>query len=153
MEASQTKRTHGMPLAFITGIEKSWKWTENLNKLSFDDLHYWGIRDIDPFEKKLLSNKNIKSDHNLDTILKVCEKYDNLHISLDIDAIDPIYTPSTGTPVKNGLELQDIIKFLKIISESKKNISLDIVEYNPLIGNDQERKITLKSINSILYSL
>ncbi len=148
IESSQTKREHGMPLSFLTGIEKTWDWTKDLKKLDFKDLHYWGIRDFDEFEKKLLQDKKIRLDHNLNSILKVCEKYENLHISFDIDALDPLYTPSTGTPVSNGLSLEEIKLFFESIK--KKNICLDIVEYNPELGGQKEKKITYDSINSIL---
>ena len=64
--------------------------------------------------KRNYRRKNINLYNNLESIVESARKYNNLHISLDIDAIDPIYTPSTGTPVKNGLELNEVINFLKL---------------------------------------
>ncbi|VVU94600.1 Arginase family [seawater metagenome] len=149
IDASSTKRKHGMPLSFITGIESSWNWTSNLKKLEFEDLHYWGIRDIDNFEKKLIKDKNLNPDHNLESIIQVAKQYDYLHISLDIDGLDPLYTPSTGTPVPNGLSLQELEIFFKEIS-TVKNIAIDIVEYNPSLGNDVEKMKTKQSIQTLI---
>ena len=86
-----------MPLSFVTGLEKSWDWTNDLKKLDLKDLNYWGIRDIDIYESQIIKNTNIVS--NLNEAKKVINKYDYIHLSLDIDGIDPKYTPSTGTPI------------------------------------------------------
>merc|ERR1712062_561253 len=51
LESSESGNVHGMPLAFITGIDRSWNWVNDLDlKLDFSDLYYWGIRDIDNAE-------------------------------------------------------------------------------------------------------
>jgi arginase len=150
LESSLTKRTHGMPLSFITGIENKWKWTNDLKFLNYDKLHYWGIRDIDPFEKNLIKKENINVHKNLNSLIESIKEYDNLHISLDIDAIDPFYTASTGTPVENGLELYEVLDFLKTVFREKNNYNLDIVEYNPSIGSKLEKAKTLNSLKKII---
>ena len=147
-ESSETKNVHGMPLSFITGLESSWKWIQPLKKLNFNDLHYWGIRDIDTFEKSIIKRANIIQ--NLNDAMNVIDKYDYIHLSLDIDGIDPKYMPSTGTPVSNGLDLKDVSYILDYLINSKKNYTIDIVEYNPLIGNQEEKNITFNNLKSLI---
>ena len=152
--SSLTKNIHGMPLSFITGLENKWSWTSNLNFLKFEDLHYWGIRDIDLYEKDIILKKKINVHYDVKSVLNIINKYDYLHISLDIDAIDPIYTPSTGTPVKNGLMLDDVNHFLEEVRNNKThNFNLDIVEYNPSIGLSIDKLKTLDSMEKILLNI
>ena len=53
-----------------------------------------------------------------------------VHISFDVDSIDPQYISSTGTSVSNGIELQQAIYLLTKLLDNKKVINLDIVEMN-----------------------
>ena len=151
IDSSETKNIHGMPLSFITGLEKSWDWTKNLKKLDFNDLHYWGIRDIDLFEKQIISKTN--KINNVNQVKKLVDKYDYLHISFDIDGIDPIYTPSTGTPVKNGLKLDDIENMFNYLIKSEKKFTIDIVEYNPDIGSKKDKITTWNNLNNLINVL
>ena len=150
---SKTKRVHGMPLSFITGLEKSWKWTNSLNKLHFNDLYFWGIRSIDNYEKNIIKKNNIFNTMDYQKIIEICDKYDNLHISLDIDAIDPRYMPSTGTPVKKGLNMDSILLFVDYLKSNKKNVALDIVEFNPEKGSNKEKQKTHNNLNKIISCL
>ena len=76
-------------------------------------LHKYGLTDI------LTSIRNIDSP---------------IHLSFDVDSIDPTYFASTGTPVENGLKLNDIYN---IIERLKGHIvSADIVEFNPYLSNN-----------------
>lgn len=150
---SKTKRVHGMPLSFITGLEGTWRWTNKLDKLNFNDLYFWGIRDIDNYEKNIIKQNNIFNTMNFQDIIEVCNKYKNLHISLDIDAIDPTYMPSTGTPVKKGLKMKNILSFIEYLKTENKNVSLDIVEFNPKKGSYKEQQKTFNNLNKIISYL
>jgi agmatinase len=68
-----------------------------------------------------------------------------LHISLDIDGIDPKYFPSTGTKVDNGLELADVCYLIKELNDNIK--SMDIAELNPLLGSNDDIK---KSVDNVI---
>ena len=148
LNSSKTKSVHGMPLSFVTGLESSWKWTKSLKKLSLNDLNYWGIRDIDNFEKNVIKKANIVN--NLKNAKDVIDKYDYIHLSLDIDGIDPKYMPSTGTPVNNGLDLNQINTVFDYLINSNKNYTIDIVEYNPLIGNQEDKDITFSNLKKLI---
>jgi arginase len=54
-----------------------------------------------------------------------------IHVSLDLDVIDPIYVPGVSTPVSGGLNLRETHLILELLAESQKIISMDVVELNP----------------------
>ena len=71
-------------------------------------------------------------------------------VSFDIDGIDPIYCPGTGTPADGGLELNDITQSLQGIVFDPTCIALEIVEYNPHLDHEQ---ITFESVKKIIEVL
>ena len=146
MSSSVSKNIHGMPLSFITGLEKSWNWVTNLHKLSFDNLYYFGIRDIDNFEKQTIITNKIKILKDINEIKSIFSQYDKIHISFDVDSLDPSYMTSTGTISSDGIELTEIIDLFKYIQNYNKPINLDIVEFNPSIISEN----STNSIHSIL---
>lgn len=154
-EKSFTKNIHGMPLASLTGLMPHWYRIKTPRFiLPTQNLLYIGIRDLDPFEEIIIKKKQISYFNSFDksvieTINNNPAKY--IHISCDIDGLDPQLTPSTGTAVKNGLTVKNVIK---IINTSKSRlVSFDLVEFNPLIGKKRDVKKTLLNINKILDTL
>lgn len=124
-DAQLTERTfdsagniHGMPLAFLLGIagnEPEFDWVKPV--LQANRLVYIGLRDVDAAEKRILKENNIKafSMHEIDKygIGKVVELALDavnpnrdlpIHLSFDVDALDPSVAPSTGTPVRPTLK-------------------------------------------------
>ena len=157
LSSSKSGNIHCMPLSFITGLENGWKWVNSLKFLKFDDLYYFGIRDIDDFELKVIKYRNIEILKSVSDICDICEKYDNIHISFDVDSIDPFYISSTGTVVEHGIELSEIIFMNHYIKDNidykNKTINFDIVEYNPTIGSDFDKSVSKKNIKLIIDSL
>lgn len=104
-----------MPLAFLLGIAgkvPEFDWVKPV--LKANRLVYIGLRDVDAAEKRILKKNNIKafSMHEVDKygIGKVVEmaldavnpnKDLPIHLSFDVDALDPSVAPSTGTPVRS----------------------------------------------------
>jgi arginase family enzyme len=77
--------------------------------------------------------------------------YNNVHISLDVDVLDPSIMSSTGTPVDNGMYFEDIKNIIGIIREySSLHFATDIMEFNPQLGNFKISFDTLKKIVDIL---
>jgi len=56
-----------------------------------------------------------------------------IHLSFDMDALDPFYAPGVGTPVSNGLTNREAFIACEELSKSGKLVSLDLVETNPLL--------------------
>ena len=56
-----------------------------------------------------------------------------IHVSLDMDALDPSVAPGVGTPVTGGLTFREAHLLMEILAEAEKVCSLDIVEVNPIL--------------------
>ena len=152
---SISKNYHGMPLSFLTGLDTNDNFNFIKNKLDFENLLYIGIRDLDPFEIKVIKDNNIKvisvEQFNNDfenSLNKIIEFIDNkpIHISFDVDSMDPEIIKCTGTRVSKGLELEQVIKlFEKLYNFDIKN--LDITELNFEIGDNNDK---IKTLNNII---
>ena len=151
---SPSNNIHGMPLAYLSGIEHSSNWKFIKNRLNLNNLMYIGIRDLDPFEKDIIDNHQIKhvnvsefNDKKFNKIIKFLG--DSIyHLSLDIDSIDPSFIPCTGTPSKNGLNINTFLDFIKVLN-FKNMINMDIVEINTDIGTELDKSISINNIKLI----
>ncbi|USP80115.1 arginase [Curvularia clavata] len=146
-ETSDSGNIHGMPVSFLTGLAKEdrediFGWIKEEHMLSTKKLVYIGLRDIDKGEKKILRDHGIKafSMHDIDRhgIGKVMDMAlgwigsdTPIHLSFDVDALDPMWAPSTGTPVRGGLTLREGDFIAECVAETGSLIALDLVEVNP----------------------
>ena len=141
-ESSESKNLHGMPLSTLLGNSA----IINLPvKLKRENLVYIGLRDIDKYESKELDTIKWFSSKCVHTkgISKILDeinycKSDNIHLSLDVDVIDPTHFPATGTTVPHGISCEHVSYVIDILKDNI--IALDIVEYNPLINDDPKCK-------------
>ncbi|TFL07287.1 arginase [Pterulicium gracile] len=148
-DTTDTGNIHGMPVSFLMGIGSKvpeFDWLKPV--LAANKLVYIGLRDVDDGEKKILRENKIKafSMHEVDKygISKVVElALDHvnpnrdlpIHLSLDVDALDPSVTPSTGTPVRGGLTFREGHYVCEAIYETGLMIGLDIMEVNPSVSD------------------
>jgi arginase len=108
-DSSESGNSHGMPLSVATGIEKMhWASSMSLKKLPFENLTYVGIRDIDDYEAQVIEEKKIRHLNVEDVVKYIHELKGPIHISFDIDALDPSYVTSTGTPVPGGMTPEEV---------------------------------------------
>ena len=74
-----------------------------------------------------------------------------VHVSLDMDAIDPDVAPGVGTPVRGGLSYREAHLVFELISESGIASSLDVVEVNPILDRENETgKLAVELVASAL---
>lgn len=162
-ETTITGNIHGLPLATITGVNG-----ESLSKFhngSFIDTKsacIVGARAIDPLEQKNLDDNNIKvfstkdvqtKDINLimDEAFKTAGDNKKIHISFDVDVIDPKLAPGVSVPEVNGISFEEAEKiFDYVLNHIDKVASIDIVEYNPLKDKDD---VTLNFVTKLLKKL
>ena len=146
-ETSYSGHIHGMPVAFLTGLatekpDGPFGWITHDQRISVKKLVYIGLRDVDRAEKKMLRELGIKAFtmHDIDRhgIGKVMDMAlgwigsdTPIHLSFDIDALDPMWAPSTGTAVRGGLTLREGDFIAECVHETGSLIALDIVEVNP----------------------
>jgi len=149
--ASNSKHYHGMPLSFLTGLDPDKKrhfpFVEN--QLPFVHLLYMGSRCWDIFERNVVHEKNIHfiepAEFNRNpgqTTQKILDWIGDapLHISFDVDSMDPKFIPSTGTPVKGGLDMEKTIKLLDKLRGTKRLVNMDITELNMDLGSKADGK-------------
>jgi arginase len=145
-ESSPTGNFHGMPLSVLLGIgnRPSGLFAEFWGVLNPKKLIYVGLRDLDPYEKYLIKSYGIctylKADidkHGLDNaILSIRDQVSHrpLHISFDIDSIDPSAAPSTGVPSPLGFSIDEMHRLANGLFFDQQLKSMDVVEVNPMIG-------------------
>ena len=69
-----------------------------------------------------------------------------IHISFDVDALDPQLVDSTGTAVPDGLEPEDVQRIIATALEADKLVSLDVVEFNKDLGNPDNSLLAVKKV-------
>ena len=76
-----------------------------------------------------------------------CDNTNGMHISYDLDVIDPVICPGVSVPAKDGINLEEAYEAVdQIIKYKNKLKSLDLVEYNPLRDIDSKTKVIAKTI-------
>lgn len=140
-----TGNIHGLPLAAITGYEKrELVYFHNGVHYNYNNTVIVGGRDIDELEAenlkdagvKVFSTEEIKMNgmkNIMEEALKIASNNTNgVHISYDLDVIDPKIAPGVSVPAKDGINLEEAYEAVDIILKHKNIIkSLDLVEYNP----------------------
>lgn len=143
-ETSNSNNTHGMPVSSLMGFTDLLKIDHY--KMKPEQITYLGLRDVDSAEQDLLDSLNIEyftssqiKTEGIENIMKdVKNKISNkkVHLSFDVDALDPSIMPSTGTLVPKGLSEKEVSTIIKEIKT--EIISADITEFNPFIGTGEE---------------
>ena len=171
-ETSETHNVHGMHMAYLMGFgelntnivlkdshfiksvnsqsvffigsraldqgELDFKEQYHMNVFSSDDVRKRGWDDVSKAVTKTLLNKKVQ----------------HVHISLDIDVMDPSFVPGTGVPEVNGLSPEEVDGMLGYFLSNLPVVSMDLVEYNPRL--DKEEKTyhvcldLMKTINDFL---
>lgn len=146
-ESSDSGNVHGMPVAFLTGLATSdrkdiFGWLEKDQLLSVSKLVYIGLRDVDRGEKIILRENKIRAftmhdidKHGIGRVVEMALAHIGtdtpIHLSFDVDALDPQWAPSTGTPVRGGLTLREGDYIAEAVHETGQLVAMDLVEVNP----------------------
>ena len=147
LESSPSGNIHGMPLRALIGEgdEALTNIGGYKNKVKPENVVLIGMRDLDEGEKKYIKEAGILTYTMADidrlgmgqviseTIEYLKDKTDGIHLSLDVDALDPVETPGTGTIVPGGATYRESHLAMEMLHESKLIVSADLVEVNPLI--------------------
>ena len=152
-----------MPLGFLTGLDNDKRFSFIKNKLKFENIMYVGLRDVDNFEADVIDSCKIKyitcnevNKNPQSALIKIQNfiKDDTFHLSFDVDCMDPSIIPSTGTPVDNGLEIDQTQYLLNNILNKKSLLNTDLTELNLDLNKDSNSlKNTLKLISPFCSDL
>lgn len=145
-KTSVTGNIHGIPVSvLLDNVSEDAKQLANIlkegQKIKPQHIAMIGLRDIDPPEAKILKELNIKyftykdiEDLGLEACLIECIKHlshlRNVHISFDIDVVNPELLPGVSVPVPEGFTLEEVYTILDRLIQELPVRSLDIVEYN-----------------------
>lgn len=169
-KTSESGNVHGMPVALLTSeLADYWPYLPGMDWqmpiLSIRNVAYIGLRSIDRYERLIIEKFGITAYgmedierygiHNvLHMALNKIDSHNSrsLHVSFDIDALDPLEAPSTGVPVRGGLSLREAIHLMEEISRTHRLNAIDLVEVNPQIGNEQDVKMTVQAAIHIIQA-
>ena len=143
-----TGNVHGMPMACLCGIgpDALVRLGGDAPALRPDEVRQIGIRSVDPEEKRLVK------DHGLDIYdmryidevgmrrameeaLEDLDDHTHLHVSFDVDFLDPSIAPGVGTTIPGGPNYREAQLVMEMIADTGRMGSLDIVELNPALDN------------------
>jgi arginase len=164
-KTSPTGNMHGMPVAMLSG------------EPGFDDLfgdeprglvdpscvHLFGIRSIDADERRLLQARGVDvvdmrrldQDGFAVSIRRIIDRVRAanglLHVSLDVDFLDPTIAPGVGTAVPGGATYREAHLVMELLYESGQSPSLDLVELNPFLDERGKSALLLVDLTASLF--
>lgn len=161
---SPSGNMHGMPVAFFCG-EPGFDGilTADRPLVPHAQVHQFGIRSIDPDEREALRARgiNVVDMRMIDEfgaaplmreILEAADKLDAaIHVSLDVDFLDPDIAPGVGTTVPGGASLREAHLVMEMLSDCERVASLDLVELNPYLDDRGKSARLLVDLTASLF--
>ena len=158
-EKSSTKNVHGMPLHYLSNQDgKDNQFSFIKEKLNLNNLMYIGLRDIDDYEKEIIDMYKIKviDSNSFNNDPEKCFRQimnflvdSPFHLSFDVDCLDPLVMPCTGTKVDNGLFKGQTQFVMKKLIENKNLVNMDLTELNVSEKNMCKEEID-RSLNNVM---
>ena len=158
---SPSGNMHGMPLGkflglpgFEPGAVPGFEWMDSgdVPGLEPSRLVYVGLRDVDPGEARALRNlpgvtcftMSHVDRYGIGELMEMAvealggdDADSPIHMSFDIDSVDPVEAPSTGTVVRGGLSYREAHYVCERVAETGRLASMDIVEVNPNLSHGE----------------
>jgi len=146
-ETSPTGNIHGMSLAAALGVGHPLLVSIAGGRRRADPSRtaIVGARSLDPGEKELIRELGIRAFtmHDIDrlgmgrvmeeAIAVASDGTDGIHLSLDLDGLDPEHAPGVGTPVVGGMTYREGHLAMEMLHETGRVVSADVVEVNPIL--------------------
>jgi arginase len=162
-ETTPSGNIHGMSVAALTGCGHSrlTRLAGRVPAVRPEQVALVGVRDLDPQERAALRDSGIyvATMHEIDrrgmaTVIdealgRVTDGTDGLHLSFDLDVVDPREAPGVGTPVSGGISRREAHLAMEILAQSGQIRSLDLVEVNPILD---ERNATAELAVELVLS-
>ncbi len=146
-ETSPSGNVHGMPIAAMLGrgafAEKRWANAD----IDEENIAMVGLRDIDDEERRAIRDSDVTAftmshidNRGLvpvieDAIAAALDGVDALHVSLDMDFLDPDEAPGVGTPVRGGVTYREAHAAMELIADTGAVRSMEVVEVNPILDS------------------
>jgi arginase len=151
-ETTPSGNVHGMPLAAALGLGEfaDTPWA-NAPNLSEENVVLVGLRSVDDPERERIRDSDMTaftmSDIDERGVVSVTEEalaiatdgVDGIHVSLDMDWLDPAHAPGVGTPVRGGVTYREAHSAMELVAEHDDALrSLEVVEVNPILDSHNE---------------
>jgi len=163
LETTTSGNLHGVPMAYATGGQGFDGYFPKVHHpVKPENVCMMGIRSVDPAERAALATTGITIhdmraiDENgvaplLDTFLKRVARADGiLHVSLDVDFLDPGIAPGVGTTVPGGATFREAHLIMEMLHDSGLVRSLDLVELNPFLDDRGRTALLMVDLASSL---
>ncbi len=149
-ETSHTGNVHGMPVAHLLGLgdARLSRIASTFPAVLPEHLVYVGLRDLDDAEKALIKSWGIRAftmrdidERGLravidDAVTIATRGTGGMHLSCDVDWVDPGEAPGVGTPVRGGATLREAHLAMEIMHDSGAVVAMDLVEINPILDRE-----------------
>ena len=146
---SPSGNVHGMPLAALLGLGPTslGRIGGRYRKVDPGNVALVGIRSVDQGERSHLRQLGVHvytmadiDRHGIHTVMEqalanVIQDVSYVHVSFDLDAVDPSLAPGVGTPVKGGLDYREAHLVMESLSSAGVMTSLELVEVNPILDD------------------
>ncbi len=154
---------HGMPVACLCGIgpEALTRIGGHVPALLPSQIRQVGIRSVDQDENRLVKEHALDiydmrfideagMKRTMEQALHGMDDNTHLHVSFDVDVVDPSIAPGTGTPIPGGIDYREAQLVMEMIADSGRLGSLDVVEVNPALD---DKNITAELAVDLVESL
>ncbi len=146
---------HGMPLACVLGQgpPELVSIGDFSPKVSPARCAVVGLRNLDEREKELVLQSGVHAytmkdidRHGMAVVMEraleaICSDGAALHVSFDMDGVDPSVSPGVGTPVRGGLSYREAHLVMEMVADSQSMVALDVVEVNPILDHQNSTAI------------
>ncbi|MGP9821216.1 arginase [Salinarimonas sp. NSM] len=161
-ETSPSGNMHGMSLAYLTGEPSLAPLMDDITPIDPTRVHIFGLRSIDAKERRIVDATGVTvSDMRVidefgaaalmrDFLASLDAARTHLHVSLDVDFLDPDLAPGVGTTVPGGATYREAHLVMELINESGLVRSVDLVELNPYLD---DRGKSARMMTELLASL
>ncbi|MFZ5539361.1 MAG: arginase [Pseudomonadota bacterium] len=147
-EVTPSGNIHGMPVACLCGLgpRELTHLGGDAPAIRPDEIRQIGIRSVDPGEKRLVKEygldiydmryiDEVGMKRAMEEALEGVDANTHLHVSFDVDFLDPSIAPGVGTTVLGGPNYREAQLVMEMIADTGRMASLDIVELNPLLDH------------------
>lgn len=165
---SPSGNMHGMPIAALIGLpgmdQVPGFEDKRFANVRPDRIAWIGLRDVDDGEYETIAELGIKTaydmndlkKHGMKKIVQMALAAINpegklpIHLSFDVDGMDPIDAPSTGTAVGDGVRIHEALELVRTLRESGNLAAMDVVEVNPSLGTANDMVTTVTNAQLVI---
>ena len=161
-ETTPSGNVHGMPLAVAVGLVPPPMPRELSGSVHGEHAVLFATRSLDDGERGNIKKAGVTAitmseiDREgtgpaMERAIAVAAKGDGIHLSLDMDAIDPDEAPGVGTPVRGGLTYREVQLAMEMLAASGRLRSIEVAEVNPIL--DRENRTAQLAVELIASAL